>query len=191
MRTWAVLALLVAISASASCRGASPEGPAQAEVRAAIEARNAAFGEAVRAGDAAAIAQHYTPDGAVLPPNAPAVTGTEALAAFWGEVLASGIGDAKLTAEEVTFTSGDFATEVVGGVLRQGRRTGRRRQVSRVMEEDRGRLANAPRHLEQQPCAAAGVRSRARGGRRSARRSRAEPHPMTVGPRQPHGRLAA
>ena len=112
MRTWAVLALLVAISASASCRGASPEGPAQAEVRAAIEARNAAFGEAVRAGDAAAIAQHYTPDGAVLPPNAPAVTGTEALAAFWGEVLASGIGDAKLTAEEVTFTSGDFATEV-------------------------------------------------------------------------------
>ena len=90
----------------------APAGPTEAEVRSAIEAQNARFGEAVRAGDTAAIAQLYTPDGAALPPNQPAVTGTEALAAFWGQVLDSGVRDVKLTTEEVAYAGGDIATEV-------------------------------------------------------------------------------
>ena len=109
------VAFAILVLAVMACRPApppTPAGPTEAEVRSAIEARNAAFGETVRAGDAAAIAQHYTPDGAALPPNAPAVTGAEALGAFWGQVLGSGIGDAKLTTEEVTYTGGDFATEL-------------------------------------------------------------------------------
>jgi uncharacterized protein (TIGR02246 family) len=117
MRIWAAMALLALISATASCQGGAAISPSPGEVRSAIEVRNAAFGEAVRAGDAAAIAQLYTPDGVALPPNAPAVTGTAELAAFWGELLGSGIADAKLTAEEVTFTSGDFATEVGAAAL--------------------------------------------------------------------------
>ena len=113
-------ALLAIASFAIACSPApppAPAGPTEAEVRSAIEAQNAKFSEAVRAGDTAAIAQLYTPDGAALPPNQPAVTGTEALAAFWGQVLGSGIGDAKLTTEEVTSAGGDFATEVGAAAL--------------------------------------------------------------------------
>ena len=114
-----VARLALALSALACSPAAppAPAGPTEGEVRAAIEARNAVFGEAVRAGDAAAIAQLYTEDGEALAPNAPAVTGRGALAAFWGRVMGSGIGDAKLTAEEVTYTGGDFATEVGAATL--------------------------------------------------------------------------
>ena len=40
--------------------------------------------------DAAAIAAFYTPNGSVMPPNAEAVTGREAIEAFWVDTLASG-----------------------------------------------------------------------------------------------------
>ncbi len=81
------------------------------ETRAAIEAQNAKFSEALRAGDAAAIAALYTEDGRVLPPNGPAASGRGALAAFWGGVIGAGIADATLTTEEVSF-AGDLAAEV-------------------------------------------------------------------------------
>lgn len=109
------VAFAILVLAVMACRPApapTPAGPTEAEVRSAIEAQNARFGEAVRAGDTAAIAQLYTPDGAALPPNQPAVTGTEALAAFWGQVLDSGVRDVKLTTEEVAYAGGDIATEV-------------------------------------------------------------------------------
>lgn len=112
------LALGAALAFAAACAPASPEGPSADEVRAAIEAQNAKFGEAVRAGDSAAIGALYTEDGGVLPPNGPRVDGRAAIAQFWSGVLAGGIGDATLATGEVAYAGGDVATEVGSAVLR-------------------------------------------------------------------------
>ncbi len=40
--------------------------------------------------DAAALAAIYAPNGSIMPPNAPMVSGREAIEAFWGEFLANG-----------------------------------------------------------------------------------------------------
>jgi ketosteroid isomerase-like protein len=81
-------------------------------VRAAIEVRNALFGELYASGDSAAMAALYTPDGSVLPPNGAIAAGPEALAAFWGAVRASGVARATLTSDEVFYAGGDVASEV-------------------------------------------------------------------------------
>jgi uncharacterized protein (TIGR02246 family) len=104
-----VLALL-------ACAPSEPLAPSADDVRAAIEQQNAKFGEAVRAGDTAAIGALYSEDAAVLPPNAAKVSGRAAITAFWGDAIGAGIGSAVLTTEEVTYTGGDTATEV-GSVL--------------------------------------------------------------------------
>jgi uncharacterized protein (TIGR02246 family) len=100
-----------------ACSAPQPPAPSADEVRAAIEAQNRAFGDAFRAGDAAAVAALYTDDGEVLPPNAPIAAGREALAQFWGGVLATGVAGAVLTTEEVTYAGGDSATEFGSAVL--------------------------------------------------------------------------
>jgi uncharacterized protein (TIGR02246 family) len=100
-----------------ACAEAEPPAPTADEVREAVEAQNRAFGEAVRAGDTGAIAALYTEDGAVLPPNGPRASGRAALGEFWGNVLASGIGGAVLTTEELSYAGGDTATEIGSAVL--------------------------------------------------------------------------
>lgn len=100
-----------------ACSPREPAGPTAAEVRAVIEASNAKFGEAVRAGDAAAIGALYTPDGAVLPPGAPTATGTAAVSAFWGASLAAGLSDATLTTGGIAYSGGEFATEIGSATL--------------------------------------------------------------------------
>jgi uncharacterized protein (TIGR02246 family) len=116
MRPLLVASLLVAFA----CTEAAPPGPSADEVRAAIEAQNRAFGEAVHAGDAAAIGALYSADGAVFPPNAAKVTGRAAVAEFWASALTSGIASAVLTTEEVAYTGGDTATEI-GSVVLSGK----------------------------------------------------------------------
>ncbi len=111
MRRLAATVLLLALA----CAESGP--PTPDEVRAAIEAQNRAFGEAVRAGDTAAIGALYTEDGAVLPPNAPKVTGRAAVAEFWAGALAGGVAGAVLTTEEVSYAGGDTATEVGSAAL--------------------------------------------------------------------------
>ncbi|MDE2004945.1 MAG: SgcJ/EcaC family oxidoreductase [Rhodospirillales bacterium] len=53
-----------------------------------IRALIPAWLDAVRRGDAAAIAQFYTPDGRFMVPNAPIAEGREAVAAMWAHLLA-------------------------------------------------------------------------------------------------------
>jgi uncharacterized protein (TIGR02246 family) len=113
MRRLAAPALLLALA----CGGSSPPEPSADEVRAAIEAQNRAFGEAVRAGDTAAIGALYTEDGAVLPPNGAKVSGRAAVAEFWAGALAGGVAAAVLTTEEVAYGGGDTATEVGSAAL--------------------------------------------------------------------------
>jgi uncharacterized protein (TIGR02246 family) len=99
------------------CSEPGPPAPSLDDVRAAIEAQNRAFGEAVRAGDTAAIGSLYTADGAVLPPNAARASGREAITEFWSGVLASGVANAVLTTEEVAFAGGDTASEIGSALL--------------------------------------------------------------------------
>ena len=111
------LLLAASLSLALGCGAREPAGPTAEEVRAAIEAQNRAFGEAVRAADPAAIGALYSADGAVLPPNAPRVEGRDAVSEFWSNALASGVASAVLTTEEVSYAGGDTATEVGSALL--------------------------------------------------------------------------
>jgi len=82
-----------------------------AQVRQAIEEANAKFGEAVRMADAAAIADLYTEDARLLPPNSEMIEGKEGIEAFWGGGLQMGIKEAVLTTLDV-LGIGDMVCEI-------------------------------------------------------------------------------
>ena len=67
--------------------------------------------ELVRAKDAAAIAQFYTEDGAVMPPNMPMGQGHEAIQRTWQGMLQAP-GDLSFQTEQLVFSSsGDMALD--------------------------------------------------------------------------------
>lgn len=81
------------------------------QVRQEIEAANVKFGEAARAGDAAALAMLYTEDARILPPNSEMIQGREGIQAFWGGGFQMGIKDIVLTTVDV-FGMGDMVCEI-------------------------------------------------------------------------------
>jgi uncharacterized protein (TIGR02246 family) len=97
-----VITILLAASPAVSQRG---------DVRAAIEAANKEFGEAVGRGDAAAIAEFYTTNAMVLPPNSDVVKGKEAIKNLFQGLINSGIKGITLTTLEAE-GFGDTANEV-------------------------------------------------------------------------------
>ena len=84
------------------------------DVFAEIVAANDTFEAKFAAGDAAGVASLYTDDGQILPPNGEAMSGHEAIAAFWGGAMASGVAGITLTTVEVE-QHGDTAIEVGTG----------------------------------------------------------------------------
>jgi uncharacterized protein (TIGR02246 family) len=83
-----------------------------------IDALNATFVQAWEKGDAGTLASVYAPDGRVLPPGAPPVTGA-AIEQFWKGVLDSGITAVSL--ETLSFEEqGDLAVEEGHYTLRAG-----------------------------------------------------------------------
>jgi len=98
-----------------SLNGALDESQDLAQVRKAIEAGNLKFGEAVRKGDAAAIAALYSEDATVLPPDSAIVKGRQAIQAAWNGSLQMGVKDAVLTTIDI-FGAGSYAYEI-GKVL--------------------------------------------------------------------------
>lgn len=82
-----------------------------AKVRQAIEAVNKQFGDAIRRGDAAAIAALYTEETRTLPPNGPTVVGREAIQNLMQGNIDAGVSDLQLTTLEVG-AARDFAYEV-------------------------------------------------------------------------------
>ena len=102
-----------------SCTGtqeqAETEEPEQvidlAQVQQAIEEANAKFGEAIRAGDAAALAALYAEDARLLPPNREMIRGREGVEAFWAGGMQMGIKDVVLTTMEVMIM-GDMVCEI-------------------------------------------------------------------------------
>jgi ketosteroid isomerase-like protein len=89
----------------------SPISAQQKDARAAIEAGNKKFAEAVGRGDAAALAALYTKDAMVFPPNADITRGQEAIKGLWQSVIGSGIRGITLTTLEVE-SFGGTANEV-------------------------------------------------------------------------------
>lgn len=81
--------------------GTSAAGPLAAEDVAAIRGSDSAFASAAGSGNAAAVAALYATDARVLPPNAPAVEGREAIQKFWGGFLDTYRITLDLTAAEV------------------------------------------------------------------------------------------
>ena len=77
----------------------------------AIEEGCLKFGEAVRQGDAAALAALYTDDATLLPPDSEMIQGRQGIEEFWNALIQMGLKDAVLTTVEV-FGSGDLAYEI-------------------------------------------------------------------------------
>ncbi len=83
-----------------------------AEVRQAIEAINKQFADAVKRGDAAAVAALYTEDARLLPPNGPMIVGREAIQNSEQSDFDAGVsGDLQLTTLEVGVVR-DLAYEI-------------------------------------------------------------------------------
>jgi ketosteroid isomerase-like protein len=80
------------------------------DIRQTIEANNTGFITDLLRGDAKAVAERYTADAVVMPPNATAAVGTAAIEAFWSAAIEAGIEDAELTTTQVE-ASGDLAYE--------------------------------------------------------------------------------
>ncbi len=76
-----------------------------------IAEANKDFMVAFNQGDAAGVADLYTEDGQVLPPNSDVVMGKAAIQAFWKAVMDMGVSGAKLDIVEVE-EQGDIVFEV-------------------------------------------------------------------------------
>ena len=84
---------------------------AQQSARTAIEAKTKQFIEAFNKGDAAAVANMYTADARLLPPNGEMVEGRENIQKFWQGAISAGL--KMVTLETVHVESqGNIAVEV-------------------------------------------------------------------------------
>jgi uncharacterized protein (TIGR02246 family) len=81
-------------------------------VRQLIEKANIKFGEAVRSGDASALANLYTEDATLLPPpNAPIIKGRQGVEAYWTNGFQMGLKEVVLATVEV-MAMGDMVCEI-------------------------------------------------------------------------------
>jgi uncharacterized protein (TIGR02246 family) len=69
--------------------------------KAQIAASNANYGDGFAKGDSSMFLSKYTKDGCIMPANAPRLCGKEQITAFYKGGLAMGIGNIKLTTDEV------------------------------------------------------------------------------------------
>jgi len=81
------------------------------QVRTAIEQANIEFGAAVTQGDSAALADLYTDDARLLPPNSDMIQGREGIETFWSGGFQMGIKEVVLTTRDV-LGMGDMACEI-------------------------------------------------------------------------------
>ena len=79
--------------------------------RESIEAVGKTLCERLSAGNAAAVAQLYTEDAAIMPPGAARLDGREAIQQYWQGLLDAGVGDILVTTQEVE-DAGDSAVEI-------------------------------------------------------------------------------
>jgi uncharacterized protein (TIGR02246 family) len=107
IRSGAMLACAFVIGLAASQSLTAQAGG----VKAAVDAANKKFGAALAAGNAAGVAALYTDDATAFPPNSEAVRGRAAIEKMFQAMIAAGVKEVTLTAQEVE-GHGDTATEV-------------------------------------------------------------------------------
>ena len=95
----------------ALCGCQPPQAEPTADVTAEIRTANDQFGAAFAAQDAAALANLYTAQAQLLPPNSDFITGREAIQTFWQGAMDAGVAEATLTTEEAMGTD-SMAVEV-------------------------------------------------------------------------------
>jgi uncharacterized protein (TIGR02246 family) len=105
-----------ATALSLASLAAVAQAPKPDPARAYIEKQATAFSEAFAKGDFKTLANMYTEDAILMPPDGEMVKGRPAIEAFWKGAQQSGLTGAQLTVVEVT-SSGDQATEVGTAVL--------------------------------------------------------------------------
>jgi ketosteroid isomerase-like protein len=79
------------------------------EGRKAVDADNAKYMEEVRNGDTVALAEHYHPDGLIMPPNTEAV-GKDKVAEMWGMMKRFGVAALKMNTNDLV-GQGDLMVE--------------------------------------------------------------------------------
>lgn len=114
MKTMTPIALAALMSAAFASPGWAAS-PAEA-----IAAANAAFAKSFNAGDAAAVASHYTEDASVLPPGANRADGRAAIEAFWKGAIDGGLKNLTLKGikvgarDDLAYEDGVFTLDVPG-----------------------------------------------------------------------------
>jgi uncharacterized protein (TIGR02246 family) len=103
--------LLLMICGVAVFAQTKPQPANEAAARAAIEAGSRQWEAALTKGDIAALAQLYSADARLLPPNSPIVDGRPAIQAFWQGAYDQGMKRIELKTGEV-FGGDNTATEV-------------------------------------------------------------------------------
>ncbi len=98
---WTALVLLIGTGAGTSRAD---------DVRRAVDAGNAAFRTAFRAGDAQRVSELYTMNALLIPAGAPIASGRAEIAAFWQGAIAGGIKSLAFETRAVE-TAGDLAVE--------------------------------------------------------------------------------
>jgi uncharacterized protein (TIGR02246 family) len=106
-----VLALVCVFGLALLCCAPQKEELNMEQVRVAIEQANLKFGELVRQGDSAAIAELYTEDATLMPDQAEMIKGKQGIATYFGAGLQMGIKNVVLTTVDLS-GSGDYAYEI-------------------------------------------------------------------------------
>lgn len=101
---------LLLVAALVGVQGCHREEENNEKVRVAIDARNKELGAAFAKGDAGAIAGMYTSSAQLFPPNAPTVSGHDAVRKMWTDFIGAGFKGLELTSTEVE-AFGDHADE--------------------------------------------------------------------------------
>ena len=76
-----------------------------------IQEGNAKFGEGFRQGNPGAVAELYTDEAVLLPPNFNMIKGKEGIETFWAGAMQMGVKDVSLSTEDLMIM-GDFVCEI-------------------------------------------------------------------------------
>jgi len=106
LKNYSFLIVFALVLVLFSCAEPVKEEMDVAQVRQTIEEGNLKFGEAIRQGDAAAIAAAYTEDATLLPPNSDMIQGMAGIMEFWNAAIQMGVTDAALTTVDVMGADG-------------------------------------------------------------------------------------
>lgn len=103
-RPIACLLVLVLLPLSAVAQDNAQDNP--------IVQRMQSFVQAYNAGDAAAIGAFYTEDGALFPPQSPAMVGRDEIAAYYARAFQGGAGNLRLNFLEIRQLGPEFVIEI-------------------------------------------------------------------------------